>query len=308
MGRRRAAAAADDGDAGGDEAARVGGHVLGRAEVDVAPFHERGRARVGHRRELRALRRAAAIRWTVSSIGCGPWLQFAPIDPDSERLEGRDDVLGLVAVEGRAVVVEGQGDGDGKVRDRAHRREGGLRLLEGRHRLDHEEVDAAVDESLGLLAVGRGRVLGRHAPDGLEVLAYGSDRPGHERLASRGLTRDPRPLAVDGEDLLLQAVGAELEAVGAEGVRLDDVDACGHVLFVDAAHEGGVREVQLVEASIEEDALVVEHRPHGTVADDHALAHALEKRLRGSLAWAWRWSSCVRSFQSSMQRPGAPGS
>jgi hypothetical protein len=29
--------------------------------------------------EMRALFATATMRWTVSSIGCGPWLQFAPI-------------------------------------------------------------------------------------------------------------------------------------------------------------------------------------------------------------------------------------
>ena len=56
-----------------DEAPRVGGHVLGRAEVDVAAVHEGGRARVGHGRELRARAppRPCAGRSPASAAGPG---------------------------------------------------------------------------------------------------------------------------------------------------------------------------------------------------------------------------------------------
>ena len=75
--RRRAAAAADQPHAAGDEAPRVGGHVLGRAEVDVAALDVARLAGVGLRRQRHVGRPPTAAR-SVSSIGAGPTLQFTP--------------------------------------------------------------------------------------------------------------------------------------------------------------------------------------------------------------------------------------
>ena len=55
-------------------------------------------------------RATAAMRCTVSSIGCGPWLQLAPTTGDVPVLERAHDVLRLVAVERGALLGEGQGD------------------------------------------------------------------------------------------------------------------------------------------------------------------------------------------------------
>ena len=123
-------------------------------------------------------------------------------------------------------------------------------------------------------------------------------------------------------DLGLEAVGPELEAVGAEGVGLHHVGARVHVLLVHAAHQGRVREVQLVEAAVHEDAAGVEHRAHGAVAHHHALLEPLQERLHrrsvglrprhdpGSLArglraanmGCWAWSS-VRSAAAAWRCP-----
>ena len=167
------------------------------------------------------------------------------------------------------------------------RREGRLRLLERRHRLDHEEVDAAIDEALGLLAVGGDASAKVTLPKGSSGLPRGPIGAGHEGASLRRvLARCRAPSRLILRDLLLEAVGAELEAVGAEGVGLDDVDARLDVLLVDGAHEGGVREVQLVEAAVHEDAAGVEHRPHGAVAHDDALGDPLEEGLDGTRPWA----------------------
>ena len=45
--------------------------------------------------------------------------------------------------------------------------------------------------------------------------------------------------------------------------------------------ELGLRQVELVERSVEEDALRVEHRPHGAVADEHAAGEGFDERGSG---------------------------
>ena len=77
--------------------------------------------------------------------------------------------------------------------------------------------------------------------------------------------------------LVGQAEVAQLDAVGAEGVGLDHVRAVADVGLVDLGDEIGLREVQLVEGAIEEDALGVEHRAHRAVADEHAPIELREK-------------------------------
>ena len=79
--------------------------------------------------------------------------------------------------------------------------------------------------------------------------------------------------------LVGQAEVGELEAVGAERVGLDDVGARVDVLAVHVGDEVRLREVQLVEAAIEEDAPRVEHRAHRAVADEHAPIELGQKPL-----------------------------
>jgi hypothetical protein len=69
--------------------------------------------------------------------------------------------------------------------------------------------------------------------------------------------------------------------VGAKGVRLDDVGTRLDVLVVDLADEAGVRQVELVEAAVQEDPARVEHGAHGPVEDDGALGQPVEEGLHG---------------------------
>ena len=86
------------------------------------------------------------------------------------------------------------------------------------------------------------------------------------------------PCALIVVQLVGEAERAELDAVGAERVGLDDVGAGADVLLVHLGDEIRLREVQRVEALVDEDALRVQHRPHRAVADEHALVERFEKR------------------------------
>ena len=104
--------------AGRDEPAGVGGHVLGRAEVDVAALDERGRAGVGHGRDLRGGRRrghalARSRAWLRALAAVGAHHGDAPAPRGS-----RTTSSGRLAVGGRALVVEGQAHDQGQARGR----------------------------------------------------------------------------------------------------------------------------------------------------------------------------------------------
>src|SRR5262249_52733652 len=152
---------------------------------------------------------------------------------------------------------------------------------------------------------GGHRVLEGDVAEGLEGFAQRADGAGDQGAALSGLARELGPLAIDLAHLLLEAVGAELAAVRPEGGRLQEAGARGDVLLVDAAHEARVRDVELVEAAVEEDAARVQHRAHGAVGHDNALADALEEGLhKGRLSL----DTHASSQSNASSRPGPDGS
>ena len=94
------------------------------------------------------------------------------------------------------------------------------------------------------------------------------------RAACRAMLR---PLQVDRVHPVGKAERAELDAIGTERVRFDDVGAGAHVGLVHLGDQIRLRQVQLVERAVQEDALRVQHRPHRAVADEHALVERFEK-------------------------------
>src|SRR5689334_783017 len=92
---------------------------------------------------------------------------------------------------------------------------------------------------------------------------------------------DPRALEIDRLHLVAGAKLRELETIGAKRIGLEDVGAGPEVLAVDLGHELRLSQVQLIERSIEKDALGIEHRAHGAIAHEHALIESLEKPLHG---------------------------
>ena len=98
---------------------------------------------------------------------------------------------------------------------------------------------------------------------------------------ARRCPRDLRALGVDRLHLVAEAEAGQLDAVGAERVGLDDVRAGLHVLGVHLGDQGRLRQVQPVEAAVDEDALGVQQRAHRAVADQHALVDRVEEGTQG---------------------------
>src|SRR6266498_5320584 len=89
----------------------------------------------------------------------------------------------------------------------------------------------------------------------LDADAERADRAHDARLAAG---RGPRQLgrrAVDLFRLVRQPVAVELERVGPEGVRLEDLRAGAHVLRVHFLYEPWLLAVQLVVADVQEEAI-----------------------------------------------------
>ncbi len=67
--------------------------------------------------------------------------------------------------------------------------------------------------------------------------------------------------------------------LGAEGVGLEDLGAGFDVLLVDLADQVGLRQVQLIEAAVDEHAAGVEHGAHGAIGHDDATGQLIAKFL-----------------------------
>jgi len=86
-------------------------------------------------------------------------------------------------------------------------------------------------------------------------------------------------LHVDVPDPVGKTEGAELHPVRAERVGLDDVGSGPHVVLMHVRHDVGLRQVQRVEAPVDEDALPVQHRPHRPVTHQDAFVERFEEGL-----------------------------
>ncbi len=195
--------------------------------------------------------------------------------PQPRRGIGRPDTA-----ERLRVLVERQQRHDRQGRDRANRVDRGEQLVEVVEGLEHEEVDAAALEQLGLLGEQRTPVLFVVAE-----VAEGADRAADIDVAAGDLARLARELhrgAVDRGDVVLEEVPSELAAIGAEGVRLDQVRARSDEPEVQRDHALGRAEVRFLGAA----------EPGHRRGDEHAHAAVADER---------------RSFAESFDEAGGHG-
>lgn len=150
-------------------------------------------------------------------------------------------------------------------------------LIERGHGLDHEEVDAGFGEGCDLLTESFAGFVEAGFAEGFEKNAEGADGAGDEGFACLlffqvrcRLTGDAYAGDVDLSGTGGEAVAGESEAVGTKGVGFEDLSAALEVFLMDGENEGGVGEVELVVAAVDEDAARVEDGAHGAVAEDGA--------------------------------------
>ncbi len=176
-----------------------------------------------------------------------------------------------------AVVAGGELRDHGLVRDGADAADGGAELGDVAEGLEHEQVDAGLGERLGLLAERRFRFVQTGLAPRLDAHAERADGAGDVGLAARRLAGDAHTRGVDLTQPLAEAEGPQLQPVGAERVGFEDVGPGPHVGLMDLGDEIRLGEIQLVEGSVEEDALAVEHRPHRAVADQDTRVERVEE-------------------------------
>jgi hypothetical protein len=277
---RRAAAAAHEPRPGLDRARGEVGEVVGARHVHVAAVHELRQAGVRHDRDGRPIRgRHQLLEHFERGLRADAAVDADHVGPrEPQRLR---DERGRVAVAGLAVGAEGHlRDDRHRSGERAHRAYRGEDLGQVLERLEHEHVQAALEQPLGLLAEG---ALGFGHRDRAERLEVAPERPhgaAHERARAgdlAGVAGHLHALAGDDARLRAQAVRIQAGGAGSERVGLDELGAGGEVLAVDGLDEDRVGDVQFVEAAFERDAALEEQRAHGAVGEERALGEPGEE-------------------------------
>ena len=188
------------------------------------------------------------------------------------------------AIQGAAVLLGRHLRHDRQIADGAHGGDGRADLVQITEGLEHEQVHAAREQRLGLLAEVRLGLVDADLAPRLDADAERSHRAGHVRLIAGGVARDPHARHIDGVQLVGKPEGGELQPVCAECVGLEHVGAGAHVLAVHAADQVGIGQIQRVERLVDEDALRVEHRAHRAVAHEHPLLERIHERCHQA-AW-----------------------
>src|SRR5262249_22563490 len=198
-------------------------------------------------------------------------------DGGAALLELGRELLRRRAVERVAVLFGRHLGGDRQIGKTSYGVDRGADLVEIAKRLEDEQVDAAVEERPPLLAEVLARLVDAGPPPRLDPYPQRSNRSRDVRLVARRMARDLRRLLVDRVQPIGEAERSELDAVRAERVRLDDVGAGPDAFLVHFGAQIRLRQVQRVEALVDEDALRVEHRPHRAVANEDPLVERVEK-------------------------------
>jgi hypothetical protein len=245
----------------------------------------------------------ASIRSIVSSIGAGPTAQFTPMTV-APLFELRREPLGRRAVERVAILFGGHLRHDRQIGQRPHRVDRRADLVQIAKRLEDEQIDAAFEKRARLLAEVLARFVDADLAPRLDADAQRPDRAGHVGALARRAARDARPFDVDRDQRVGQTERPELDPVGAEGIGLDDVGAGADVILVDFLDELRPRQVQRIEALVDEHALRVP-RPHRPIADEDPLVQCFDEWLHqvSSLSHLRLCASTIKYDLVTMSRP-----
>ena len=309
---RGAAAAAHELHSRLDGLAGKAGHVLRRAEVDIATLDGARHAGVGHGGQRQRGGRAHGFNGGEHRGRSG-----GAVDPDGVRAplgEQRGGQRGGCAVQAVALLVHRHHHQHGqKGSDLAGGVERFAGLVQRGHGLDDQQVNAFHGQGADLLGKGGASLVQAGLAQRLQAHPQRTNRAGHKRGSGLlvfevfdGLPGQLYPGDVDFGDFIRQPMAGQPEAVGAKGVGLDDLRAGLQVFFVNRQDQARVGEVQLVVAAVDEDAAGVERSAHGAVNEHGAVGEDVGK-LRHSIVMLSHAGLARQSiFNSTAQRGSLP--
>eukprot|EP00053_Salpingoeca_punica_P018065 m.175524 g.175524 ORF g.175524 m.175524 type:complete len:1311 (+) comp17350_c0_seq2:4566-8498(+) len=266
---RSAAAAADNVEQA--VARKVQQQIRGLARRLVVRAHGVGQAGVGVADGVGGRRAGNLLDVRAHVLGAK-----RAVEAETQRLCVRDaegkGLRGLAAERAAAAVGDGAGDEDGHtqlrllLKELLHGEDGSLGVERVKDRLDEEDVRAAVEQTAGLLRVGRGNLLKGDVAEGRvldrgrdgERAVGGAERAADEALALAllldlvaGLAREHGSLEVQAVDDVLEAVVGLRDRGAAEGVGLDKVRAGIQVGLVDGLDDVRAREGEEVVVALQ---------------------------------------------------------
>ena len=151
-------------------------------------------------------------------------------------------------------------------------------FVEVAERLEDQQVDAGFEQGIDLFAEGGARFGEGGGPERLDAHVERSHGAGDERAVGR-FARQAHAGQVDGLQLFGEAERAQTLPGGAERVGFQDLGAGLGVLLMDLANHVRRREVELVEAAVDEHAARVQHGTHGAIGHDYAAGQLVTKFL-----------------------------
>ena len=289
--RRRPAAAADDPRPVGHGLCDDATEILRPGGVDEATLDPARQPGIGHDRERVAQPCPSGFgrRHPVNRVEAGKRPRPA-IHPDrvGAGLNQRPDCpAGSRPVGSDQLLAEGHLRDDRQIGRPPRLVERENQVLERPERLEHEQVDAALEQSVDLLAEGRPNraflVLRQLAPGRSER----PDRTGHEGIAARDVARLPGDLRrppIERVGAIRKSVCIEPVAIRAERGRLDELCAGIQVFTVDRSDEVRPRRGQLIQARSLRNPAREQQRAHRAVGEDRPAGKPVTETLSRSHA------------------------
>ena len=195
------------------------------------------------------------------------------------RLERRREPFGRGAIESVAVFLDRHLCHDRQITNAPDGRDCRSNLVEIAECLEHEEINAAGQQGFGLLATKGFRFVSSGLAPRLDSDPQRANRARDIRAPARHFPGKASAFDVDVAQPIGQAEPSQLDPVGSESVRLDEICASAYVFLMYFHDAGRLGEVQCVEAPIDEDTFGVQHRAHRAVADEHTFVDRVEKWL-----------------------------
>ena len=230
---------------------------------------------------LMGLEENCIMRSMVSSVALGPTEQLRPIASTGQESISRVKVSVSVPP-GRwpksSMVTWATIGMSSPAASRAGEH-GFAQLVEVAEGFEDQQIDAGFEQRVDLLAEGGAGFGEGGGAERLDAHAQRADGAGDEWPSFGGFARQAHAGLVDVLQLFGDAEGRQARAVGAEGVGFEDLGAGLDVFLVDLADQVGLREVQLVEAAVDEDAARVEHGAHGAIGHHDAAGQLIAELL-----------------------------
>ncbi len=205
-----------------------------------------------------------------------------PDGGNAQPVEPRGDLLRRAAADGAAVLGEGHRGDDRQVARLARGADRLRHLVQAADRLQHEEVDASLEQRLDLLAKRRAHRLRRDDAEGRQGAPGRTDRARHQRRATSDLTRfacQAHRLLVDLAHPVGEPERLQFEAIGAKGIRLQQVRAGVEIGAVRVEDELGTGEIERVERLVEGRPGGIEHGADGAIGEDRSSGESVEQRM-----------------------------